>query len=431
VGWCAALALLLAGPALAGPLALVGATVHTVSGPTVERGVVLVEGGRILAVGTSVTPPPDATVVHLEGKHLYPGLISPNTVLGLVEVMSVRGTLDLSETGRINPNVRAEAEINPDSDLLPVTRANGVTTALVAPRGGAIAGTSALVHLDGWTWEDMTVRAPVGLHVMWPTMTPSRSRYERRSGEEQRRDRDQAIREIRDAFADARAYWKATRAEGRPGVPRHDRDPRWEAMSPVFEGTLPVFLHASALNQIRAALRFADQESLKRVVLVGGYDAWRMADELRKRDIPVIVDPALTLPRRDYESYDAAFTTAARLYQAGVRFCIGDGGGMFTVSNSRNLPYHAAMAAAFGLPHEEALKAITLYPAQILGAGEWLGSIEPGKEADLIVTTGDPLEIETHIERVWIAGRECSLENRQTRLFHKYEAKPRGPKARK
>jgi imidazolonepropionase-like amidohydrolase len=224
---------------------------------------------------------------------------------------------------------------------------------------------------------------------------------------------------------------RATEAEGKAGVPRHDRDPRWEAMIPALKGQIPVFIHASALNQIRAALRFADQESLKRVVLVGGYDAWRVADELRRRDIAVVLDPTLAEPRRIDEPYDAAFTPAGKLQRAGVRFCVSDGGQAFVAMNARNLPYNAAMAAAFGLPRDEALKSVTLYPAQILGVADKVGSIEVGKLADLIVTTGDPLEIETKVERVWTAGRESSMENRQTRLFHKYDSRPRGANARK
>jgi len=434
-----ATALTAGGNAAARPVALVGATVHTVSGPTIENGTVVMDGGKITAVGSSVAVPTDATVVQLQGKHLYPGLVSPNTVLGLVEINSVRGTVDVAETGAINPNVRAEVEINPDSELLPVARANGITSALVIPRGGssqgspfnAIPGTSALVHLDGWTFEDMTVRAPVGLHVQWPNMTPVHAFFELRSDEDQKKERDKTLQTLTSAFEDARAYMRATQAEGRAGVPRHDRDPRWEAMIPALKGEIPVFIHANALDQIRAALRFADQESLKRVVLVGGYDAGRVADELRHRDIAVILNPTLAEPRRVDEPYDAAFTPAATLQRAGVRFCISDGGQAGTAMNARNLAYNAAMAAAFGLPRDQALKAVTLYPAQILGVGDKVGSIEVGKIADLIVTTGDPLEIETKVERVWTAGKESSMENRQTRLFHKYDARPRGANARK
>jgi imidazolonepropionase-like amidohydrolase len=236
------------------------------------------------------------------------------------------------------------------------------------------------------------------------------------------------VQAIQDAFDDARAYWKAREAEGKTGVPRHDRDVKWDAMGRALRGEIPVMFHADALNQIRSVMRFVDEQKLPKVVLVGAEDAWRVADELKARDIAVITGAPLSLPRRGYEAYDTGMAAAAKLQAAGVRFCISDGGGS---SNARNLGYEAAMAAAFGLPRDEALKSITLYPAQILGVGDRLGSIEPGKIADLIVTDGDPLEITTQVEQVYISGRPTSMETRHTRLFHKYDARPRGPMARK
>jgi imidazolonepropionase-like amidohydrolase len=346
----------------------------------------------------------------------------------LTEVSSVRGTNDLAETGNVNPNVRAEVAINPESELLPVARVNGVTTALVVPRGGAIAGTSALIHLEGWTHEDMTVRAPVALHVNWPAMGINRSPFEARSEEEQKRQRDRDIREIRQAFDDARSYVQARAAEGKAGVPRHDQDVKWDAMGKALRGEIPVVFHCAALNQIEAVLKFVDEQRLSNVVLSDAYDSWRVADELKRRGIAVITGATQSLPRRIYEAYDTGMSLPARLAAAGVRFCISDGGG--DTYNARNLPYEAAMASAFGLPREEALKAVTLYPAQIFGVGDKLGSLEAGKVADVVVGDGDPLEITTHVEQVYIAGKETSMETRQTRLFHKYDARPRGPKAR-
>jgi len=429
---CGAIALGAAAPgaARAETIVLAGGTVHPVSGPVIENGMVVMRDGKIEAVGTRLAVPPGAKVVPCEGRHVYPGMISALSVLGLTEVGSVVGTNDWQETGNVNPNVRAEVQINPESDLLPVTRVNGITSALVVPRGGAIAGTSALIHLDGWTEEDMTVRAPVGLHVIWPAMTPVRAWWETRSEEEQRRSRDAMIDSLKLAFDDARAYWKAREAESRDGVPRHDRDVKWEALGKALRGEIPVLIHASALNQIRAALRFVDEEKLPKVVLVGGDDAWRVADEIKRRNIAVICGATLELPPRRDEPYDDAMALPGKLAAAGVRFCISDGGGPFTAPNARNLPYHASMAAAYGLPKEEALKGVTLYPAQILGVADKLGSLEPGKIADVIVTNGDPLEIVTTVEQVYIAGKAVSMETRQTRLFHKYDERPRGAKAR-
>ena len=421
------LVLALTGPVAAEPVALTGATVHTVSQGTIENATIVIDAGRIVAVGAQVSPPAGAAVVSCQGKHVWPGFIDPNTTLGLTEISSVRGTNDYAEIGNVNPNIRAEIALNPESDLIPVARAGGITSALLVPRGGAIAGTSALIHLDGWNREDMTLRSPVGLNVQWPAMGINRSFFETRSEEEQKKDRDRAILEIRRAFEDARAYWKARDAEGKGGVPRHEQDVKWDAMRQALRGEIPVMFHCTALNQIQAILKFVDEQELRNVALVGGYDADLVADELERRNIAVITGGTLELPRRPSDPYDASMTLPARLQAAGVRYCISDGG---ESANARNLPQHAAMATAFGLTRDQALRAVTLSVAEVLGVADRLGSIEPGKIADLVVGDGDPLEMTTHIEQVWIAGKPTSMENRQTRLFHKYDQRPRGPKAR-
>ena len=423
---CACLAI----SARAEMLVLSGGTVHPVTGPAIPNGTVVVEDGKIRAVGPGLAAPAGARVVDCSGKHVYPGFVHANTMLGLLEVSTIQGSDDTQETGLVNPNQRAEVMYNPDSDFLPVARLNGITSVLSIPGGGSVRGTSAVMHLDGWTQEDITVQAPAALHVQWPNMTPSRSPFETRSEEEQMKARDEAVRVITDAFDDARAYWKARDAESATGVPKHDGDVRWDAMRRALKGEVPVVFHCDALNQIRAVLRFCDDQKLTNVVLLGGYDSWRVAEELKRRDFAVIIASVLAMPNRPYEPYDQAFTLAGRLSRAGVRFCIADEGGGFSAMNSRNLPQHAAMAAAFGLPREEALKSVTLYPAQILGVGNRVGSIETGKLADLQITDGDPLEVTTRCEQLIIAGKLVPMESRQTRLFQKYDHRPRGPKAR-
>ena len=420
-----------ASAARADVLALTGGTVHPVSGPEIANGTVLVDGARITAVGAGIAVPAGAKVVDCSGKHVYPGFVHANTVLGLQEISTIQGADDSQETGAVNPNQRAEVMYNPDSDFLPVTRLNGVTTVLSVPGGGNVRGTSALMHLDGWTEEDIAVKAPVALHVQWPNMTPIHAFFILASDEEQAKTRDEAIKTITDAFDDARAYWKARDAEAGKDVPRHDDDVRWDAMKRALAGQIPVAFHCDALSQIRAVLRFCDQQKLTNVILVGGYDSWRVADELKRRNIAVIVAGVLATPNRGYESYDEAYTVAGKLAKAGVRFAIADEGGGFAAANARNLPHHAAMAAAFGLDRDEALKAVTLYPAQILGAGDKIGSIEVGKLADMQITDGDPLLVATHCEQVIVNGRLEPMESRQTRLFHKYDGRPRGAKARK
>lgn len=435
VGPCFVAALLLIGacgavsPAHSDILALTDATVHTVSGPTIEHATVVIRDGKIEAVGADAPVPAGATVTPCTGKQIYPGLIATNTTLGLIEVSSVLGSNDTRETGTVNPNVRAEVEFNPESERIPVTRLNGVTSALVVPQGGVITGTSALMHLDGWTWEDMSIEAPFALHIHWPAMSIVHAWYVTQSDEEQKKEREKNLKLIHDAFDDARAYMKAEDAEAQRGVPRHDRDVKWDGMVKALKGQIPVVFELTALNQMRAALRFCDDEGLKNVIFMGGEDADKIAGELKTRGIRVICDATLQLPRRSWEPYDQEMSLPARLWQAGVPFCISDGGSDGT--NTRNLPYQASMAVAYGLPRDEALKAVTLYAAQILGVGDKLGSIEPGKIADLMVTTGDPLELDTQVEQVYINGKAVSMETRQTRLFHKYDQKPRGPKARK
>ncbi|MFQ5599290.1 MAG: amidohydrolase family protein [Candidatus Krumholzibacteriia bacterium] len=414
---------LAAGSAGAEKVALVGGTVHPVNAPSIARATLLIDGEEIVAVGTDVRIPPDARVMNVQGLHVYPALVNANSVLGLVEVSSVPGTVDISEMGDINPNVRAEVAINPDSEILPVTMANGILVAMIAARGGLISGTAAVIRLDGWTWEDMTIESPVGLVVNWPGM-----RVQTGSGaparEKQIEKRDEKLRLLREAFADARAYMKARDAEGEKGVPVHDRDPRWEAMLPVLRGEIPVMVAASDILQIRSALRWAEEEDLD-LVLISGGDVWRVADELAARDVAVILTPVHTLPRRRWEPYDTPFTIAHKLHQAGVRFCFAHSARSFGAAHSRNLPYMAATAAAYGLPKQEALRGVTQYAAEILGVGDRLGTLEPGKEATLIVTDGDPLEIRTHVLDAFMAGRRLDLDNRHTRLYEKYRARPR------
>jgi imidazolonepropionase-like amidohydrolase len=411
-------------------IALVGGTVHPVSGPPIAQATMVIQDGKILAVGAGVAPPAGARVVSVAGKHVYPGYVSADSVLGLTEVAAVAATNDFAEIGDINPNVRAEVALNPDSDLIPVARVNGVTSVNAIPRGGAIAGTSAVYHLDGWTYEDMTVRAPVGLHVRWPRMTPQRGPQVTQSEEEQRKARDQAIDAIRRAFEEARAYDTARTAESQVNIPRHDRDVKWDAMRKALRGEIPVFFHAAALSQIRAALRFADEQGLRKLVIVGGADAWRIADELRARNVAVITGAPPDLPSRRDAPYDESFSLPAKLQAAGLRYCIGDTGETSAAANARNLPYLAAQAAGFGLTPEQALRAITLSAAEVLGVADVLGSLDPGKSADLFVADGDPLELSTHIEAVFIAGKQVKMETRQTRLFEKYDKRPRGTKAR-
>ncbi len=408
-------------------IALVGGTIHPVTGPTLEKATLIFDGGKIVAIGRDVAIPAGAQQVDIAGRHIYPGLIDAHTQLGLVEIPSVRGTRDQSETGDINPNVKAQVAFNPDSELIPVTRSGGVLTVLTVPSGGAIVGRSAAMVLDGWTWEDMCLKPDVGLHIQWPQMAPLDAWWIEQTGAAQMQDRDKALKAIRAAFDAARAYQtaRAAHAVGTSVAPEFDA--RWEAMIPVLDGKFPVFVAAEDAAQIQTALAFAEQERL-RVVIVGGYDAPECVELLKKHNVPVIVGGVHRLPRRRADAYDAPFTVPARLQAAGVPFCIAGvigGSSGSSPANVRNLPHHAGTAAAYGLPPEEALKSVTLYPAQILGIAERVGSLEPGKDATLIVTSGDPLEIPTLVTAAYVQGRAVDLNDRHKRLWEKYREKYR------
>lgn len=407
------------------PMLLKGATVHTISGGNLPNASVLVEQGKIRAIyqqGEAMNLPAQTKVVELSGKHLYPGMIAANTVMGLAEVQSVRATLDYAEAGAINSNARAIVAVNPDSELIPAARVNGVLSTLTVPASptGLINGTSSLIQLDGWTWEDMTVRADLGLHISLPVLrfnpelypAPFDSRLD-----ELRKNSAQRLKMLEEAFDTALAY-RASRTQ----EPSTKVDVRWEAMLPFISGEKRVFFHAQDVAQIRFAIHFAQRYHLK-AVIVGGSDAMQLADLLKQTQIPVIVTNIHKLPMRRGADYDESYRLAAQLAQAGVPFCIARAGTDDDAPNERNLPYEAAVAASFGLAPEEALKAITLYPAQILGAADLLGSIEVGKLANLFVSNGDPLETTTRIEQVYIQGRPVELSTKQSRLTEKYQQK--------
>ncbi len=403
------------------PIALVGGTIHPVVGRDVIGGTILFEKGKITAVGKQVKLPKGTIVVDAAGKHVYPGLFDAETDIGLVEVMAVRATVDYAETGTINPNVRARTAFNPDSEWIPVTRANGVLTAVTAPRGGIISGLGSVMNLDGWTWEDMTLRGEAGMYVNWPPMLEVQmSRLDDDIGKIER-SHAKVLEPLTKVFDEARAYAKLRAARKAQNQPAPDFDARWEAMLPVLDRQTPLYVRADDLRQITSAVAFARKENVK-LVIVGGYHAADCAELLKSEGVSVVVKGVQRLPRHRGDAYDAPFTLPARLHAAGVKFCISSSDPM---GNIRNVPYHAATAAAYGLPVAEALKAVTLYPAQIMGVDDRIGSLETGKDATLIVTTGDPLEIATHVTKAYVAGREVDLNDRHKTLWHKYQEKYR------
>ncbi|MBL8266282.1 amidohydrolase family protein, partial [Steroidobacter sp.] len=378
----------------------------------------LIRDGRIAAVGSRVDVPADAERIDVSGKRIYPGMISANSILGLptagmFEANQPPNSHFFQELGWNNANLRPDVAVDPDGLAWPVARANGVLTALIVPGvgpEGIIAGRSMLMKPDGWTAQQMTVAGPIALHVYWPDTSEKRTQL------------DQALRE-------ARTYLSAKLA-GHVEVP----DLRSEAMLPILDRRMPVFIHADRIAHIRAALEFARQERLRMVLVTqmsGSSDAWRVASTLKEQTIPVILGTAHTQPTYNSDDYDSAFTIAGKLAAAGVQLAIANRNSPYTlqggVTAERNLPYQAATFAAYGLGAEGALRAITLTPAEILGVADHLGSLDAGKAATLFIASGDVLDIRSAVERAWIDGREVNLAaNHHTRLYERYRKKYQG-----
>ncbi len=416
-------------------LLLSNAIVHTISGETLSPGQVLIKDGKIYAVASTV-PAEGAQTVDLSGQHLYPGLIALDTILGLTEIGAVRSTQDSTEVGEYTPEVESWIAVNPDSELIPVTKANGIAFFEPVPEGGIVSGQSGLVSVEGWTVELRTIKKPIGLHLFWPSMDLELRTPERRgprgggggggpkSLPEQAKDRTAKLRAIDDFFAEAAHYARAKAASNSGQGSGIEVVPAWEAMLPYIRGDLPVMIHADEIRQIRAAVQWAVTNKYK-MVLVGGRDASMASELLASKKIPVIYSHTFTLPARDTEPYDFHFKTPAVLQKAGIRVIFGNGLTTMDAALTKNLPYEAAQAVAFGLPENEALKGLTQYPAELAGISDRLGSIEPGKEATLFAANGSILDIRSRITRFWFGGREVSLENRHTRLYEKYKNRPR------
>jgi imidazolonepropionase-like amidohydrolase len=395
-----------------------GATIHTVSSAVIEHGDLLVRDGKIAGIGSKLSAPKGVRIIEARGLHVYPGIIDSATEIGLTEIGAVRETSDTNELGSLNPQLRAAVAVNPASEHIPVTRANGITSVMTLPQGTMLAGQAALIHLDGWTSEEMAFLPDAAMMLHFPIVQISRSRFSRANPAtypEARKNYEQQIRELEEFFEGARRYQKARQAH----APGFTTDLKFEAMLPLLEGKIPLMVEAVREKPIREAMRFAEKEKV-RMVLAHGEEAWKVAPELKARNIPVILGPTLALPLDEDDPYDRLFTAPGELSKAGVKIAFGS----FSSEFSRNLPYQAAAAVAFGLSHDEALKAITLYPAQIWGVADRIGSIEEGKWADLMVTDGDPLETPTQVKQLFIKGNPVDLDNKQKRLYEKYLNRP-------
>jgi len=400
-------------------LLLRNGTVHPVSGPEIGPASVLIQDGKIAAVGRGVRAPRGARVIDVKGLHVYPGMIDSATQVGLSEIGSVKETSDVTEIADFSPQLRSLIAINPASDHIPVARANGLTSVIALPAGGIVSGQAALVHLDGWTWEEMRIRGSAAMHVQFPTIQfrPSRGRPRPsdapKTFKEAQEKYQEQLRQLDEFFEHARRYERAKSA----GAAGFQPDVKYEAMIPVLKRELPVVATAIRRREIRAVLDFAGKQSI-RLILARPRQVQEFLPELKEKDIPVVLGPTLALPLEEDDPYDSSYALPAEIHQAGVRIAFAT----FSSSNSGNLPYQAAMAVAFGLPQEVALRAVTLSAAEIWGVAEELGSIEVGKVADLIITDGDPLETRTQIKILIINGREVDpAANKHYRLYQEYK----------
>jgi imidazolonepropionase-like amidohydrolase len=412
-------------------IAITHAKIFTLAGPPIDDGVLVIKDGKIAAVGTNVDVPSGAQVIDGKGLQVYPGLFDPVTQIGLSEISAVSATVDTTETGTINPDAVAADAVLPSSEHIPVTRAAGITEVLAVPASGGFdsrgsanlfGGQASAIHLAGWTINDMLIKKSVAMVIDWPTIdseTFDLATFTRkpRAYADAKQEYDKQVDELSDWLDNARHYAVAW-GHGAPA--EYQRDLKLEALVPVIRGELPVLVFASRVREIREAVEFCDKQKIK-MILAGGAESYKVKDLLRSKNIPVILQPTLTEPLDEDDPYDRSLTTAAELADAHVKFAFGS----FDNSFARRLGQQAANAVAHGLAYDEALKAVTIYPAQIFGLSDQLGTLESGKIANIIVTNGDPLELTTDVRYLFIKGQLTSTDNKHKALYEKYLNRPK------
>jgi imidazolonepropionase-like amidohydrolase len=402
-----------------GTFVIRNARIVTVSGADIENGSVVIRDGKIEAVGVTVNAPAGAQTIEGRGLSVYPGMIDAGTSMGLVEVpQGANGTVDTAEVGEFNPNSRAIIAVNPHSAHIAVTRVEGITNVLSAPTGGLISGQAAFINLLGTSPKEMGVVPNAALVINYPRIAGGGGGgfggfQQQGNLQDTLTANERQVDQIRKLLRDSEAYGRSLDAYAKDSsLPRPSVNVVLEALVPYVRGLQPVIFRADREAEIRGAIKFAEEMKLKPIIL-GADDAWRVTSLLKEKNVPVILTGVFQLPNREDDSYDLLYENASKLQQAGVRFCIssGDAG-----AEARNLPLYAGMASAFGLSKTDALKAVTLYPAQIMNVADRLGSIEVGKMANLVVTDGDLLEIRTRVRYLFIDGRQVPLTSRHTEL---------------
>lgn len=405
--------LCLANQKSAGLIAIKGARIIPVVGEDIEDGTILIKDGKIEDIGRNIAIPPEARIIEAKGLFAYPGMIDSFCFLGLQEITSVRATVDSSETGRINPQVKAIEAVRPDSMHIPIARANGITTAFVAPTGGLISGQGSLIKLTGWTQEEMTVKSSAAMHIQFPTVPRFRGGREAPPREETSKQ----IEELKEILKKARHYQKMKEAAQKSLLlPVPEFDETLEFLIPVVNGQLPVIISVYAEKDIKAAIQFVEDEKLK-AIFFGVTEGWKVAEEVKKSGIPVVFGSLYAMPSSWDDGYDSIFRNPGVLAKAGIKFAFSSQ----SASLAKDLPYNASKAAAFDLDRREALKGVTIYPAQIFGVDNMMGSLEKGKRANIVIADGDILELRTNIKRVFIDGIETDLSTRYEELLEKFK----------
>ncbi len=402
-----------------GTFALTGATIETVTKGTIANGTVVISEGKITAVGTNVTIPQGAEVIDCKGKFIYPGMIDGGSILGLSEVGSDPRTNDYNEVGDVVPQMKALVAVNPNATAIPVTRISGVTTSLVVPQGGLFSGTAALINLHGYTPDQMYAGFE-GVVMNFPA-TGRRGFFDRRSDEEIKKATEKSLAKMNETWEKALQYHKLDSAT----KGKAEYYPELQALLPVVRGERALIVEVNTSKDIQAAIKWVKDRKVKKVIFSGVAEGWRVADELAKANIPVIAGPVMSLPNRDYDRYDRPYANAGLMKKAGVTVALKAGDRNM---NYRNLPYHAGFAAAYGLGKEEALKSVTIVPAQIFGVADKLGSLETGKHATLFVCDGDPFETKTQVSHVFIEGWQIPMVSRQTELYDEFLERSPGVK---
>jgi imidazolonepropionase-like amidohydrolase len=411
--------------------AITHAKIFTLVGSPIEDGTLVIRDGKIAAVGTNVEIPTGAQVIDAKGLQVYPGLFDPITQMGLREIGAVSATVDSSETGSYNPDVAAATAVSPSSEHIPVTRAAGITEVLAVPGSGGfdsggsrgvLGGQASAIHLGGWVIEEMLLKKSTAMVLNWPRIETRSFDFETFSRKEKpyteaKQEYEKQVNELTEWLARARHYSQVM--EKSSGA-KYDRDLKLEALVPVIRGELPLLIFVDRARDIRNAVEFCDKHNL-RMILAGGDEAYKVKDLLRSKSIPVILRPTLTLPEDEDAPYDRLLSQPAELAAAGVKFAFGS----FDNSFARRLGQNAANAVAYGLPYDEALRAVTVNPAQIFGLGNQIGTLETGKIANVIVTNGDPLEVTTDVRYLFIRGQLTSTNNRHKSLYEKYLNRPK------